>query len=95
MKGRSRTRDYENDFEASRANNGQWTIAFDSQQTLPTPHINTSVTFYSRQLWTYNLDIHNICNGTMHMWSEKLPGGVHAWGHRNEGVLRALKVKMK
>ncbi|GFN96968.1 hypothetical protein PoB_002347400 [Plakobranchus ocellatus] len=29
-----------NDFEASKANNGQWTIAFDFQQTLPTPHIN-------------------------------------------------------
>ncbi|GFN79535.1 hypothetical protein PoB_000604100 [Plakobranchus ocellatus] len=59
-----------NDFEASKANNGQWTIAFDFQQTLPTPHINTSVTFYSRQLWTNNLGIHDICNRIMHMWSE-------------------------
>ena len=35
------------DFECAKNTIATWTIAFDFQQTLPTPHINTSVTSYS------------------------------------------------
>ena len=47
-------------------------IVFDLQKTLPTPHLNTSKVFYMRQLWTYNLAIHDSTSDTayMHMWDE-------------------------
>ena len=47
-------------------------ISFDMQKTQPMPHIQTSVAFYKRQLWLYNLGINNRATnkGTMCLWTE-------------------------
>lgn len=47
---------------------------FDLQKTLETPSLSTSVAFYRRQLWTFNLCIYDEVNekGYMYMWSENV-----------------------
>lgn len=35
-------------------------ITFDLQKTLPTPVLSWSQIYYSRQLWNYNLCVHNL-----------------------------------
>ena len=42
-------------------------ISFNLQQNLPTPHIHTELVFYLRQLWVYNIGIHNCRTGDGYM----------------------------
>lgn len=53
-------------------NSKMLSFTFDMQQTSPLPKIETSVVFYKRQLWVYNLGIHNLKNHDAYMmvWLE-------------------------
>ena len=47
-------------------------LCFDLEKTLPTPMPSSSIVFYTRQLWTYNLGIHDLGTNeaSMYMWHE-------------------------
>ncbi|KAK3922474.1 Replicase polyprotein 1a [Frankliniella fusca] len=63
------------DIQEAKSNDKVEVVVFDMQQCLPTPHLQTSVVFYKRQLWVYNLTLH-ICS------SDK---SVHNMWHEGEG----------
>ncbi|KAL4152898.1 hypothetical protein QTP88_000731 [Uroleucon formosanum] len=64
------------DKEISKNNPEKECFSFDLQQCLPTPHLQSSVAFYKRQLWTFNLTIHNYADGQSfnYMWHEAIAG---------------------
>ena len=52
-----------NDTEVAKLDKTKCCIIFDLQKTMPTPHLQTNKVFYMRQLWTYNLGIHDAVSG--------------------------------
>uniref|UniRef100_A0A6P7G1E7 Nuclear receptor coactivator 7-like n=1 Tax=Diabrotica virgifera virgifera TaxID=50390 RepID=A0A6P7G1E7_DIAVI len=61
-----------NDTEKAKCDSTFRCLTFDLQQCLATPYVNSSVAFYKRQLWTYNLTIHENGEGSVacYMWHE-------------------------
>ena len=56
----------------AKGNRSLLAFTFDMQATKPLPKLNTSIVFYKRQLWIYNLGIHSLhdSQGHMFMWCE-------------------------
>ncbi|XP_055326463.1 uncharacterized protein LOC129580251 [Sitodiplosis mosellana] len=66
---------FRNDIEAAIESKGKTAVlTFDLQKTLETPSLTTSVVFYKRQLWTYNLCVYDEIEkkGYMYVWAENI-----------------------
>lgn len=67
--------DFQNDVKRAVESDGKIIVlTFDLQKTLETPSLSTSVAFYKRQLWTYNLCIYDegAKRAYMYIWSENV-----------------------
>lgn len=62
------------DKDAGRNDTSLKVFAFDLQKCLPTPMLTTSVAFYKRPLWMFNLTVHNCVTNQSdnYMWSEDI-----------------------
>lgn len=58
----------------AQGNENIYFITFDLQKTLPLPKLSTSIAFYLRQLWLYNLGVHFVSQktsgGFFQLWTE-------------------------
>jgi hypothetical protein len=63
-----------NDKKMAETTDGTYFITFDLQKTLPLPKLSTSVAFYLRTLWLYNLGVHltykDHSQPFFHIWTE-------------------------
>lgn len=58
---------------AAKSKGSQVLLTFDLQQCLPTPLLKTSIAFYKRQLWVFNLTINDSQSNTAcYMWHEAI-----------------------
>ncbi|CAI6376053.1 unnamed protein product [Macrosiphum euphorbiae] len=62
------------DVQAAKTDNQTTVFAFDLMKTLATPSLSVGIAYYKRQLWTYNLGIHNLSTGDayMYVWDESI-----------------------
>lgn len=66
--------DFDNDVNRAIASDDKiLVLTFDLEKTLETPSLTTSVAFYKRQLWTYNLCVYDegTARAYMYVWSEE------------------------
>lgn len=67
---------YDKDKNYAKESTDTLVLTFDLQQCLLTPYLKTSIVYYIRQLWTYNLTIHDCGSNKAycHIWDESISG---------------------